>query len=394
MLRNGPRLETFRARHTGNCSIRRSDAAELLLSQSDIDGTAVRSSFTMLRVLIWAIPILGFIGTVIGLQEAISGFAGLNDITRLQEQLAVVTGGLGSAFQATLIALMLSLFLMFPTSASERAEWRLLNYLDDFCNDQILPRLVNEEGQQQDAKAVAVEAGEAFAVAMTEAIPTVAAAIRAELLASTANVYGMALRQEMEAMEERIILARQAFTNEIKTVRDELQQAVKQSEVLTKLAAGLPASIASALDTTVRGAFDGLSANLTAALKPVLHANENAALSSARLIATLTEFGGQFEAIHDRTTTVETSFSLASRQASESFRGFADSLQTTETSILSTMADSQAALRDSASALREATEAVCDLVKHVDASRELDTIRTALDRVAGRFTNGYNHSQP
>ncbi len=55
-----------RASRPGALRIRNSnpEVAEVLSSQSDIDANAVQSSYTILNVFIWAIPILGFVGTV------------------------------------------------------------------------------------------------------------------------------------------------------------------------------------------------------------------------------------------------------------------------------------------------------------------------------------------
>ena len=53
-----------------------SEVATALSSQSDIDANGMYSSYTMLKFFIWAIPILGFIGTVIGIGAAVAGFGG------------------------------------------------------------------------------------------------------------------------------------------------------------------------------------------------------------------------------------------------------------------------------------------------------------------------------
>ncbi|MEM7395266.1 MAG: hypothetical protein AAF492_23275, partial [Verrucomicrobiota bacterium] len=44
-------------------------------AQSERDTTGAQSSYTLAGVLIWAIPIMGFIGTVMGLGSAVSGFS-------------------------------------------------------------------------------------------------------------------------------------------------------------------------------------------------------------------------------------------------------------------------------------------------------------------------------
>ncbi|MCG8586784.1 MAG: MotA/TolQ/ExbB proton channel family protein, partial [Pirellulales bacterium] len=132
-------LEHFRIRKSS------AEVASVLTSQSEIDATAVDSSYTLLKVFIWAIPILGFIGTVIGISAAVGGFSGsldaAEDVSVLKESLNGVTSGLATAFDTTLIALVMSLAVMFPTSSLQKMEEDLLNWVDEYCNENLLKRL-------------------------------------------------------------------------------------------------------------------------------------------------------------------------------------------------------------------------------------------------------------
>ena len=122
-----------------------SEVSNRLQSQSEIDATAVDSSYTILKVFIWAIPILGFIGTVIGISAAVGGFSGgmddATDISALKESLGSVTGGLSTAFDTTLVALVMSMLVMFPSSSMQKSEEDLLNWVDEYCNENLLKRL-------------------------------------------------------------------------------------------------------------------------------------------------------------------------------------------------------------------------------------------------------------
>lgn len=122
-----------------------SEVSNRLQSQSEIDATAVDSSYTILKVFIWAIPILGFIGTVIGISAAVGGFSGgmdkAQDISALKESLGSVTGGLSTAFDTTLVALVMSMLVMFPSSSMQKSEEDLLNWVDEYCNENLLKRL-------------------------------------------------------------------------------------------------------------------------------------------------------------------------------------------------------------------------------------------------------------
>lgn len=126
-----------------------SEVASMLSSQSDLDNAAVGSSYSLLNVFIWAIPILGFIGTVQGLGNAVGSLSGslesASDVESIKKSLGNITGGLGVAFDTTLVALIMSLFLKFPASSLQKAEEDLLNWVEEYCNENLLKRLQDHE---------------------------------------------------------------------------------------------------------------------------------------------------------------------------------------------------------------------------------------------------------
>jgi hypothetical protein len=103
---------------------------------------AQQNSYALPRILVWAIPILGFIGTVVGIGAAVSQFdtflSNAEDIDVLRDGLAKVTGGLGVAFDTTFLALAISLLVMLPLAAVERLEQRLLTRIDLLLRDSLL----------------------------------------------------------------------------------------------------------------------------------------------------------------------------------------------------------------------------------------------------------------
>ena len=121
------------------------ETVELLRNQAESDEAVVESSYTMLRVFIWAIPILGFIGTVLGIGASVGGFSdSVADATNLdvmKDSIGTVTAGLGVAFDTTLLALVMSVLIMFPTSSLQRAEEDLLARVEDYCGRHLIARL-------------------------------------------------------------------------------------------------------------------------------------------------------------------------------------------------------------------------------------------------------------
>ncbi len=138
-------LEHFTVRRSA------SEVSTVLSSQSELDNQAAAASYSILNVFIWAIPILGFIGTVIGLGTAVGSLGGgdTSDIEGIKESLGAITGGLSTAFDTTLVALMMSLMLKFPASALQKAEEDLLNWVDEYCNENLLKRLKDASGDLQ-----------------------------------------------------------------------------------------------------------------------------------------------------------------------------------------------------------------------------------------------------
>lgn len=85
-----------------------SEALEVVSASVRIHQAKCESSQSFIRYVAWAIPSVGFIGTVIGIAASL----GIADQASSPEGIAKVTGMLNVAFDTTLIALLLSLVLM------------------------------------------------------------------------------------------------------------------------------------------------------------------------------------------------------------------------------------------------------------------------------------------
>lgn len=121
------------------------DVSAILRAQAENDEDQVASSYTVLNGLVWAIPVLGFIGTVLGLSLAIGRFtmtiqAG-GDLVLIRESLQGVTGGLATAFETTLIALVFTLFLQLGITFQQKREMAFLDECNDYCHSHIVSKL-------------------------------------------------------------------------------------------------------------------------------------------------------------------------------------------------------------------------------------------------------------
>ena len=130
------------------------EVVDFLASESRADEGRVDASYGLVRVFVWAVPTLGFIGTVIGIGAAVAGFSetleAASSLDGMKESIGLVTGGLGVAFDTTLLALVMSILIMFPTSAAQRIEESFLSDVDDYCAEFLVPRLLDEAAPEAD----------------------------------------------------------------------------------------------------------------------------------------------------------------------------------------------------------------------------------------------------
>ncbi|MGB0621986.1 MAG: MotA/TolQ/ExbB proton channel family protein [Myxococcota bacterium] len=128
---------------------------EFLTAESAADEGRVDASYALVRVFVWAVPTLGFIGTVLGLGAAVGGFSesleAAASLDGLKTSIGSVTGGLGVAFDTTLLALVLSIVIMFPASLVQRMEEGLVSAVDDYCAEWLVPRLREAAETDDDA---------------------------------------------------------------------------------------------------------------------------------------------------------------------------------------------------------------------------------------------------
>jgi biopolymer transport protein ExbB/TolQ len=121
------------------------DVSAILRAQAENDEDQVASSYTVVNGLVWAIPVLGFIGTVLGLSLAIGRFTGTlqagGDLVQIRNSLQGVTGGLATAFESTLVALTFTLILQLVITFHQKLEMGFLDECNDYCHSHIVSKL-------------------------------------------------------------------------------------------------------------------------------------------------------------------------------------------------------------------------------------------------------------
>src|SRR6185295_4606674 len=121
--------------------------ADLVLAQHRAqDEEGVRRGFQLVRAFVWAMPVVGLMGTVIGISLAVGGFAkflagGVDDVSAIKQSLVGVTEGLSFAFLITLEGLLGALLLMLPSTALQAREEEFLVSLEHGVAETFLPEL-------------------------------------------------------------------------------------------------------------------------------------------------------------------------------------------------------------------------------------------------------------
>lgn len=114
-------------------------ANALLNSSLELYLHEVDLRYSMIRYIVWLIPTLGFIGTVVGISLALS-FAGSADVQD-PALLTEVTRRLAVAFNTTLLALVMSALLVLLQHIAEAREERAINRVGSYCLDNLINRL-------------------------------------------------------------------------------------------------------------------------------------------------------------------------------------------------------------------------------------------------------------
>jgi len=135
-------------------------AQSALRQESDLDSDCTASGYSLVRVFVWAMPVLGLIGTVVGISLAVSSFSSflggeIGNIEAVKRQLVGVTYGLSFAFLITLDGLLAALLVMLPTAALQKSEEDFLGMVDRYCLDRIVSRL--ESGGVTPGRSVSVD---------------------------------------------------------------------------------------------------------------------------------------------------------------------------------------------------------------------------------------------
>lgn len=121
------------------------DVDDILRSQAENDESRMDTSYLLVSGFVWAIPVFGFIGTVLGLSQAIGGFGGVlhsaGELTDIATELRGVTAGLAIAFETTLEALVAALAIQLIMAFLRKSEQDFMDACSEYCVRHIVNKL-------------------------------------------------------------------------------------------------------------------------------------------------------------------------------------------------------------------------------------------------------------
>jgi len=121
------------------------DVEEILRSQASQDESQMETSYALIQGFVWAIPVLGFIGTVLGLSMAIGSFTAVlgtgQDVSAITGALGNVTAGLATAFDTTLVALVAALVIQLLMVMTKKSEEEFLDEAMEYGLRNVVGRL-------------------------------------------------------------------------------------------------------------------------------------------------------------------------------------------------------------------------------------------------------------
>ncbi len=112
------------------------DVSNSIRAICDSESDRLDSELSMIRYIAWAIPSIGFLGTVRGIGQAL-GQAN----KAVQGDIAGVTQSLGVAFNSTFVALLISIVIMFLVHQLQLAQERLALDAEEYCDVRLVRNL-------------------------------------------------------------------------------------------------------------------------------------------------------------------------------------------------------------------------------------------------------------
>lgn len=120
------------------------DVATTIRDTCETEADRMDTELTIVRYIAWAIPSIGFIGTVRGIGTALG-----QAYQAVSGDIVGVTVSLGVAFNSTYVALVVSILLMFLLHQLQLLQDRLVLDAQNYCDERMLRHLQVPEKSSQ-----------------------------------------------------------------------------------------------------------------------------------------------------------------------------------------------------------------------------------------------------
>ncbi len=111
--------------------------SDTIKESCEVESDRLDSELSMVRYIAWAIPSIGFIGTVRGIGDALG-----QAYKAVEGDISGVTVSLGVAFNSTFVALVLSIVIMFCLHQLQLSQERLVLDCQRYADKRLLRHLV------------------------------------------------------------------------------------------------------------------------------------------------------------------------------------------------------------------------------------------------------------
>ncbi|MDA1074700.1 MAG: MotA/TolQ/ExbB proton channel family protein [Proteobacteria bacterium] len=109
------------------------NVSEAVKAVCDSEQDRLDSELSMVRYIAWAIPSIGFIGTVRGISAALG-----QAYQAVEGNIIGVTTSLGVAFNSTFVALVISIVIMFLMHQLQLIQERLVLDIHTYCDERLI----------------------------------------------------------------------------------------------------------------------------------------------------------------------------------------------------------------------------------------------------------------
>ena len=112
------------------------DVSNSVRAICESESERLDSELSMIRYIAWAIPSIGFLGTVRGIGQALG-----QAHKAVQGDIAGVTQSLGVAFNSTFVALLISIVVMFLMHYLQLTQERIVLDTEEYCDNRLIQHL-------------------------------------------------------------------------------------------------------------------------------------------------------------------------------------------------------------------------------------------------------------